>query len=111
MIKKAKEIVKDLRTNYINFDDSDKKLATISQALDQAEKNDKVLEIIKRCDVNIQGLKKAIKSHYDFEYEDYLRCWNIETDYNIQHNIPDFKYSFFKLTEEEFNLIKEWLEK
>ena len=70
-------------------------LTPISQALDQAEKNEKVLEILKNKRVNVRALIKVLK----IKYGDY----KLEV-YNMQNDTLDDD-----LDETEFNLIKEWL--
>ena len=74
---------------------------TIKQALQNAQKEHKVLEIIKGKNVNMFGFKRDIKQLGNrFTYKYYQsNLGNYHSGFDIQ-----------ELTEEEFNLLKEILE-
>ena len=74
-------------------------LDIVEQALDQAEKNEKVLEILKKKRVNIGWLLISFKCYE--QYQDALdNGWTIIKQVSSE-----------PLTRTEFNLLKEWLEK
>jgi len=70
------------------------------------EKDLKVLEIIKKKRVNTYNLSKY-KTYLDYKLE-----WKINSDvFKITQDYKSFELSVYLLTETEFNLIKEWLER
>lgn len=69
----------------------------IEQALDQAEKNEKVLEILKNKNVNIETLSYYLRQNVS---DDQVLHW-----YN-NYGITEDNHVLLKT---EFNLIKEWL--
>ena len=84
MINKARDSLKWVKTHPIGEGEyliEDKQLVTISQTLNQAEKNEKVLEIIKE------------------------HC-ELDEDFNKKYDLV-----ISKIPKEKRELIKEWLEK
>ena len=71
-----------------------KQLNTIKQALIKAQEQENVLEIIKEKKVDIW--KFIDNGIFNYSYDDYYFCWNY--------------YSCKKLTQEEFDLLKSWLD-
>ena len=68
-------------------------IETIQQALLNAEKEHKALEIIKEKECDMRWLKYCIKGNFEVE--------------TYKNGLPEY---YEKLTEEEFNLLKEVLE-
>ena len=96
---KPSEALKVLNSNPVIREEMDyEDYYTINKTLLKAQENEKVLEIIKKKDVDIIRIK-----HLIFESQKKPKYWDLRY-YNEARVIDDEK-----LTQEEFDLLKRWL--
>ena len=108
-MSKAKETFELLITDLEKWPDGSlanamqkDELKEVRQALDQAEKNDKVLEILKSKKVNIRYFESDLDWNGTIPESSRLK-------YNKEFGSDEEHENSYSLTETEFNLIKEWL--
>lgn len=98
---KSLEIVSEMLEDGLEVDDFNVKIA--SRQLRIIKQDLEILEIIRKKDVSMLGLKQTL---YGFYAGIYKRMEEVLFDYNIYHTIKDGLH----LTMEELLKLKQWLE-
>ena len=89
------EIIHDMGSEYVE-NPLKEEIDIVNNALIEAQKQEKVLEIIKEKDVDIKFLRALINSDSEYTRKNALKIYNLCLDSET-------------LTEEEFVLLKRWL--
>jgi hypothetical protein len=106
-IEKALKEHEQLKIDYEELNDIHDELVKYkNKERDDVVKKLKALEIIKEKRVNVYQMLCIFKE--GLTYEDYEKLWNIDIERYYKHN-TDLLYSHFKLTQEEYDLLKEVL--